>query len=62
MSGQPLELTPGALGTIVTVNEAREQRGLKPIPGGDISVEEYRLNLVGELAPPGGQPPTVPKD
>ena len=56
---QPVELTPGSLGTIITVNEARQQRGLSPIDGGDIPVEEYRLKIAPP-AGPGGQPNAKP--
>lgn len=58
-SMQPVELTPGSLGTIITVNEARQQRGLSPIEGGDIPVEEYRLKIAPP-AGPGGQPNAKP--
>lgn len=54
-----VELTPGDLGTIVKVNEARESRGLPPIDGGDITVAENRVKLIGQPMPGGGMQPAA---
>lgn len=47
-------LTPSALGAIITVNEARRQQGLDPLPtDGDLTIAEYQVkhaDVVGGAA------------
>jgi len=51
---QQVGLTPSALGAIVTVNEARRQQGLEPLPvDGDLTIAEYQVkhaDVVGGAA------------
>ena len=59
-----IELTPTDLATIVTVNEARAQRGLPPRPDGEVTIAEYQarnatvIAKAQEATDPSAAPPT----
>ena len=47
---QTIELTPADLATIITVNEARAQRGLPPRPDGEVTIAEFQARNKGVIA------------
>jgi len=59
-----IELTPTDLATIVTVNEARAQRGLPPRPDGEVTIAEFQarnatvIAKAQEATDPSAAPPT----
>jgi hypothetical protein len=60
-----IELTPTDIATIVTVNEARAQRGLPPRPDGEVTIAEYQarnatvIAKAQEATDPSGAAPTT---
>lgn len=50
--GGKIELTSTDLGAIVTVNEARQDLGLPPIPSGDKTIAEFKAEAAVPAPPP----------